>query len=68
VFWNSAYIPTRDFDVKRWLKMKEAEVDDSCQLGVKGSCVTCDYRTYCNGKWKHRTDKGSIDGTKLKIS
>jgi len=48
--------------------MKQVEVDDRCELGVKGPCVTCDYRTYCNGKWSHRTGKGASAGATLKNS
>lgn len=33
--------------------MNQIEVEDCCDLGVKGSCITCDYSTYCNGKWSH---------------
>ena len=67
-FWKSAYITTPDFSPRRRLKMKQAEVDCCCELGVKGSCVTCDYYTYCNGKWSHKTGKGAGAEAKLKIS
>jgi hypothetical protein len=33
--------------------MKAQEIDDCCDLGVKDSCVTCDYSMFCNGKWSH---------------
>jgi hypothetical protein len=38
-------------------KMVEVEFENCCDLGVKGSCVTCDYCTFCNGKWSHGTSK-----------
>ena len=31
--------------------MSKPEIDSCCELGVKGSCITCDFTTYCNGKW-----------------
>jgi hypothetical protein len=65
---SSAYITTPDFSLKKMLKMKQAEVDDCCELGVKGSCVTCDFRAYCKGKWSHRTGQGAGAGADLKIS
>ena len=33
--------------------MNDDEINDVCELGVKGSCVTCDYNVCCNGKWSH---------------
>ena len=68
LFWSAAYIATRDFGLKRCLKMNQAETDDHCELGVKGSCVDCDYRAYCNGKWSRRPGQGAIAGVKLKTS
>jgi ribosomal silencing factor RsfS len=31
--------------------MADIKIDDYCELGVKGACVTCDFIIYCNGKW-----------------
>ncbi len=33
--------------------MSEPEVESNCELGVKGSCVTCEFIPFCKGKWKH---------------
>ncbi|MGA3061557.1 MAG: hypothetical protein ABSD92_14510 [Candidatus Bathyarchaeia archaeon] len=33
--------------------MREPEADRCCDLGVMGSCVTCEFSTFCNGKWSH---------------
>ncbi len=35
---------------------KQIVDDDCCEIGVKGSCVDCDYCVFCNGKWSHATN------------
>ena len=33
--------------------MEQEESDECCEIGVKSSCVNCDYNSFCNGKWSH---------------
>ena len=42
---------------QRSWKMSEPEVESCCELGVKGSCVTCEFSPFCKGKWKHATSQ-----------
>jgi hypothetical protein len=37
--------------------MTESQIDCCCELGVKGSCVTCDFLQFCNGKWSRGIDQ-----------
>ncbi|HMK94666.1 MAG TPA: hypothetical protein VK536_04610 [Candidatus Limnocylindrales bacterium] len=41
--------------------MKQVEVENRCELGVKVSCATCDYSIFCKGKWSRRTGQGAIE-------
>ena len=35
--------------------MEQPQIDDCCDIGVKGTCLTCDYIVFCSGKWSHPT-------------
>jgi hypothetical protein len=39
--------------------MTKDEAKECCELGVKGSCITCDYSTFCNGKWSQGEGQSS---------
>ncbi|MGA3060659.1 MAG: hypothetical protein ABSD92_09855 [Candidatus Bathyarchaeia archaeon] len=39
--------------------MEQLEVDNCCESGVKGSCVTCKHSTYCNSQWNHGTGQAT---------
>jgi len=39
--------------------VNQIEVESCCELGVKGSCVTCEYSCFCNGKWNHTTNEST---------
>lgn len=63
--YGSRYIPALKFALYYYSRccfsgdktMDKIEANDCCDLGVKGSCVTCDYSTFCNGKWSHGTEQ-----------
>jgi hypothetical protein len=39
--------------------MTQTEEDSCCELGVKGSCVTCEFIHCCNGKWSRGVGQGA---------
>jgi hypothetical protein len=39
--------------------MAQSELEDFCELEVQGSCVTCEFITFCNGKWRNGTRHGA---------
>ena len=35
--------------------MEKATIENHCDLGIKDSCITCEFMCFCNGKWSHAT-------------
>ena len=41
------------FYTEKVLELEKQKIDECCEIGVKGSCTTCDFSSFCNGKWNH---------------
>jgi len=35
--------------------MEKQQKDCCCEIDVKGPCITCDFSSFCNGKWRQTT-------------
>ena len=39
--------------------MVQIEFEDFCELEVKCSCVSCEFISFCNGRWRNGTRHGA---------
>ena len=41
------------------VKMNQPKIESCCELGVEGACATCEFISFCNGRWSRGASQGA---------